>query len=176
MCASPSLRQRNCNQHTEWPARSIARAALDELRERTQAEVNKNDEVETKRGVRWKPRASSQHADGCRAPQRRRRVEAVHAEPFLENQAGAEKADAGDDLCRDTRRDCRRRERAQKNNERSRAQRDQRVGPEALPALAPLPLETYRGTEHDRCGQMRKSWTRIMVSSFCAAAGAYQRR
>ena len=47
---------------------------------------------------------ASEHADGRRAPERGRGVEATNAKAFLEYQAGAEITDAGDDLCGNARR------------------------------------------------------------------------
>ena len=70
--------------------------------ERPQGYVGGDHEGRAKRAVNGKPGAGEQ-THRRRTPQRRRRIEAADVEAFLENYAGAEKADAGDDLRADAR-------------------------------------------------------------------------
>ena len=98
------------------------------------------------KAVERHPLAGKQ-ADRRRAPKGRRGVEAAHVEALLEDDARAEKTDAGHDLGRNPRRAIRIRDRAAIGDEDRRPERDQRIGSQAREMLAPLTFETDRRAE-----------------------------
>ena len=87
---------------------------------------------------------AGEQADRRRTPEGRRGVEAAHVEALLEDDARAEKTDAGHDLGGNSSRAVRVRDRAAIGDENRRPERDQRIGPEAREMLAPLAFETDR--------------------------------
>ena len=90
---------------------------------------------------------AGKQADRRRAPEGRRCVEAAHVEALLEDDARAEKPDAGHDLGRNPRRAVRIRDRAAIGDEDRRPERDQRIGPQAREMLAPLAFKADRRAE-----------------------------
>jgi hypothetical protein len=87
---------------------------------------------------------ASEQADRGRAPEGRGCIEAAHIEALLEDDARAEKADAGHDLRRNPGGAVRIRDRAAIGDENRRPERDQRVCPQARKMLAPLAFEADR--------------------------------
>ena len=161
----------------------LHRLAIDGADQRPQADVGRNHQNRRHEAVEPHPLASEQ-ADRGRAPEGRRGVEAPHIEAFLEDHASAKKSDAGHDLGRNPSRAVRIRDRAAIGDENRRAERDQRIGPQAGEMLAPLAFEADRrakagGDEQieaglgERCGHSqlplranRKSGTLIELERF----------
>ena len=124
-------------------------AAVDPVDHRPQHRVA--GEHEERQGRRLgRKAAAGERADGGRAPQRRRRVEPTDVGPVLQDHAGAEKADAGDDVGDDARRAVGAEQAKTEVRERGRSERDEHVGPQARRPLPPLALEPDERAEHER--------------------------
>ena len=122
------------------------RLAIDEVHDRTQQQIDEYDESRRHRRVE-QVAASGQHADGGGAPERGGGVEPAYVQPFAEDQSGAEETDARHHLGSDPGRAGVSRNDRRENDERRRAQRDQRIGAQARQAVAPLTFKADDSTE-----------------------------
>ncbi len=117
------------------------RLPVDDPNQRPQCQIDENDESRCQCRM---PRmaASRQQPHGCRAPQRGRGVEAGDVKSFAEDDSRTEKADPGDNLgghpCRATIVG----KQTFEDHKAGRADRNQRIGPQAGHPLTPLAFES----------------------------------
>ena len=115
--------------------------------QRPQEDVGGDDETS---GHHARPEESGagEGADHRRAPQRRRRIEAVNVDAFAQDDAGAQEADTGHDLGGDARRIALVDQPGQ-DHEAAGAQRHQGIGAQPGHLLVPLPLDADGGAQQD---------------------------
>ena len=136
------------------PPWSIGRA-IDRIDERTQQRVAGEHKAGQENGFERHVGASA-GADGGRAPQRRRGVEAPDIAALFHNDAGAEETDAGDHVGDDLRGAGVTVETHADVDEGRGADRHQHMGAQAAAALPKLPFRPDQGAEHKGGKQTHK--------------------